>query len=67
MSMETTEEQRQRAEILIEQADRLLVKLAVDVSEVPTRDPTQGPWRCLPRSLPVLKTHTTALPVLRNA
>jgi hypothetical protein len=49
MSMETTEEQQQRAKILIEQADLLLVKLAVDVSEVPTRDPIQEePWRSLP-------------------
>jgi len=42
--MKATEEQQQRAKILTEQADRILIKLAVDVSEVPIRDPTKEPW-----------------------
>jgi len=46
--METSEEQQQRAKILIEQADRLLAKLPVDISEVAIRDLTQEPWRSTP-------------------
>lgn len=46
--METAEEPQQSAKILTEQADRILVKLDVDVSDVPIRDPTQEPWCSLP-------------------
>jgi hypothetical protein len=42
--MTNTDEQEQRAQILVEQTDRLLALLPVDVSSVPIREPTHIAW-----------------------
>jgi hypothetical protein len=42
--MTNTSEQEQRAKILVEQSDRLLGILGVDVSNVPIRDPAHTAW-----------------------
>jgi len=43
-----TNEQEQYAKILVEQTDRLLSLLAVDVSNVPIRDPDHTAWKKWP-------------------
>jgi hypothetical protein len=48
MTMTSSSEQQQRAKTLLEQTDRLLSLLAVDVSGAATRDPAQKPWNALP-------------------
>jgi len=46
--MTNTEEQEQRAQIFVEQADRLINRLAIDASGVATRNATQTPWEKRP-------------------
>jgi hypothetical protein len=46
--MATIREQELRAKRLVEQADRLLKALPVDVSNVPQRDPLLPPWKGRP-------------------